>query len=287
MRGRMKALAHEWHAAPAPDAPVLVLLHGWSVERRSWAALLPWLTPHCRVLAIDLPGHGGSDWRAEDADLAVMCKRVLEVAPPEALWLGWSLGGLLALQLAAQHPARVQALTLLAATPCFVARDDGFPAMPAATFAAFADGLATTPARTLARFRQLLMTGAADARALRERLAALDAAALPPHPAALAAGLACLHDNDLRAALASLRLPVQLLLADNDALVPPALADWCACAAQDVAVTRLADAGHAAHLEQPQAVAEACLAHWRGHGLLPPPDAQQQVTVTAGGVSPA
>lgn len=285
MRGQIPPLAHEWHDSPAPDAPVLVLLHGWSMDRRAWAPLLPWLTPRCRVLALDLPGHGGSDWRAEDADLAVMCERVLAVAPPAALWLGWSLGGLVALQIAAQQPARVQALTLLAATPCFVARDDGFPAMPAATFAAFADGLATTPERTLARFRQLLMTGAADARALRERLAALDATARPPQPAAMAAGLAWLRDIDLRGAFASLRPPAQLLLADNDALVPSALADWCARELPHVAVLRLPAAGHAVHLEQPQRVAEDCLAHWQRHGRLSPLEAQRSVVATARGIS--
>ncbi|MFN3587322.1 MAG: alpha/beta fold hydrolase [Moraxellaceae bacterium] len=285
MSGQMTPLAHEWHDGPAPDAPVLVLLHGWSMDRRAWAPLLPWLTPHCRVLAIDLPGHGGADWRAQEADFAVMCERVLAVAPPEALWLGWSLGGLVALQISAQQPARVQALTLLAATPCFVARDDGFPAMPAATFAAFADRLATTPERTLARFRQLLTAGAANVRTLRERLAALDATARPPQPAALAAGLAWLRDIDLRGALASLRPPAQLLLADNDALVPSALADWCARELPHVAVLRLPAAGHAVHLEQPKRVAEAYLAHWQRHVRRSPLAALGPVVATARGAS--
>lgn len=264
-------LAHEWHDGPAADAPVLVLLHGWSLDRRVWAPLLPWLTPHCRVLAVDLPGHGGSAWQPGDADINTTCARLLALAPPAALWLGWSLGGLLALRLAAQHPARVRALALLAATPSFVAREDGFPALPAATFAAFAGDVAARPARTLARFRHLVTAGDADARALRHTLAALDAAATPPAADALAAGLAWLHDEDLRRELRSLPMPVQLLLGANDALVPVALAAWCAQAAPTVDVGCLPGAGHAPHLTQPKAVAAACLAQWRRHGLLPPP----------------
>lgn len=100
----------------------LVLLHGWGLASEIWEPLLPQLTEHYRLTLIDLPGLGRSP------SLALMEREqvvdaLLARAPSRALWLGWSLGGSLALAAAARAPERVSGLMLLAATPCFVQRD--------------------------------------------------------------------------------------------------------------------------------------------------------------------
>lgn len=53
-----------------------------------------------------------------------MAEAVLQQAPDKAIWLGWSLGGLVASQIALTHPERVQALVTVASSPCFSARDE-------------------------------------------------------------------------------------------------------------------------------------------------------------------
>ena len=52
-----------WHVQElgAPEAPVLLLLHGTGAATHSWAGLAPLLAPHFRVVALDLPGHGFTD----------------------------------------------------------------------------------------------------------------------------------------------------------------------------------------------------------------------------------
>jgi pimeloyl-ACP methyl ester carboxylesterase len=102
-------------------APRLVLVHGGAQNAHTWdtVALALWPTP---TLAIDLPGHGRSDWRDDGAygprnnadDLASM---VAAVAPDADLLVGMSLGGLTATCLAARHPALVRRLLVVDVTP--------------------------------------------------------------------------------------------------------------------------------------------------------------------------
>ena len=86
--------------------------------------------PLTRVLAarfavhlVDLPGHGRS---RDDAafDLQTILAGLIERIPDGAVWAGWSLGGMLALQAALLAPQRVKRLVLVGATPSFTQRSD-------------------------------------------------------------------------------------------------------------------------------------------------------------------
>ena len=112
--------------APGSDgsAPPLLLLHGFSGSSESWGEpLLERLSVSRRVIAVDLPGHGESDVPVEPgrfafaaivADLADLLD-VLEVA--SAVWVGYSMGGRLALGAGLFLPDRVSALVLEGASP--------------------------------------------------------------------------------------------------------------------------------------------------------------------------
>src|SRR6201987_810016 len=104
----MCALYHQ--VCGTPQGRVVVLLHGWSLNLGVWAGLARELAPHFRVIAIDLPGHGRSDWDPRAATPAAQAWRVHETLAPiteRYALLGWSLGGQLALDLAAALPARI------------------------------------------------------------------------------------------------------------------------------------------------------------------------------------
>ena len=95
-----------------------VLLHGFGGDLNNWLFNHPALIANRTVIALDLPGHGRSTKKVADGSLASMTDvldnvmQKLEVA--EADWVGHSMGGAIALQLAQSHPQLVRSLTLLA-----------------------------------------------------------------------------------------------------------------------------------------------------------------------------
>ena len=86
--------------------PPLVLIHGWAMHGGVFAPLLDRLGAHFECHVVDLPGHGLSEER-DGLALDATVERLLALLPP-AIWLGWSLGGLFALEAAARAPERVR-----------------------------------------------------------------------------------------------------------------------------------------------------------------------------------
>lgn len=207
-----------WHETRG-SGPDLVLLHGWGLSSDIWGEFADRLAERFRVTLIDLPGLGRSG-PAGDMSLAAAVGALLDVAPECAHWLGWSLGGQLALAVAKQAPERVKSLSLIAANPCFVARDDWPCAMAPDVLNAFVESLVDNEAKTLQRFAALQTRGSVRAR---DELKQLKAVIANAEPQALAPALMLL-ESDLRPALAALSCPAQLILGAEDQLVPQALA---------------------------------------------------------------
>lgn len=233
------------------DGPDLVLVHGWGMNAAVWEALMPTLSQQYRVSVVELPGHGGSG-AVVAADLADWARQVLAVAPPRAWWLGWSLGGQVALQAALDQPQRVAGLMLVGATPRFV-QGDGWPcAMPVKTFHLFADALADDPNATLMRFLALQVSGAEHARETLKQLRA----ELAQRPAAttdgLAQGLELLLQTDLRARMAQLECPTHWLFGGRDTLVPSTLHDFLPGLLPKTTIDVIDGAGHAPFLSHPR-----------------------------------
>lgn len=93
--------------------PRVVLVHGFTQTGRSWAPIGADLARDHEVVLVDAPGHGGST--AVRADLTAGAA-LLGAAGGRATYVGYSMGGRLALHLALDHPDRVDALVLLGAT---------------------------------------------------------------------------------------------------------------------------------------------------------------------------
>jgi pimeloyl-ACP methyl ester carboxylesterase len=101
------------------DGTRLVLVHGLGGTIENWRALAPALAARHRVLVPDLPGHGGSSLLSEAPDVDALANAVLEIADAEeirrAVWVGHSLGGLVALRAAVLRPDVVRGVVLAAA----------------------------------------------------------------------------------------------------------------------------------------------------------------------------
>jgi len=236
------------------SGPDLVLIHGWGLHGGVWDGFVPLLEPYFRVIRVDLPGHGSSGWCGETT-LDDMAAAVLAVAPANAAWLGWSLGGLVAMRAALQAPARVHALLLLASTPCFVRRHGWQCALMPALLDTFAAELQTDYLRTLNRFLALQVRGGDNSGAVLRLLRTQLLAKGEPAPAALRAGLDILRNTDLREDLGALACPALVMAGERDTLVPGAAAKATADLMSHAGVEVIAGAGHAPFIARPQVVA--------------------------------
>jgi pimeloyl-ACP methyl ester carboxylesterase len=97
-------LAFERHGTGTP----LVLLPGLTFDRRSWRPIVERLGDDVAVVAVDLPGHGGSPGPPADlADVAAQVHRLLDrLGVAEPIVVGHSMSGALAMIYAASYPVR-------------------------------------------------------------------------------------------------------------------------------------------------------------------------------------
>ncbi|HEX6549571.1 MAG TPA: pimeloyl-ACP methyl ester esterase BioH [Gammaproteobacteria bacterium] len=202
------------------NGPDLVLVHGWGVNSGVWQPVLPLLRQHYRVSCVDLPGHGASRDVPMPSTLEAVAQQVLQVTPMSAVWLGWSLGGLICMQIAIQAAARVRALVLSNVTPRFVMAPDWPHAMPPHQLEAFAAELAGDFAGTVRRFLGLQVLGDERARdtlpVLRDSVRARGA----PDTVSLSVALDILRDSDLRGELHRINVPTLVMSGAYDRLTP-------------------------------------------------------------------
>jgi pimeloyl-[acyl-carrier protein] methyl ester esterase len=197
----------------------LVMVHGWGMHSGVWSDWADRLSAHCRVHLVDLPGHGLSDLRVDD-HLDDWSMAVAEVAPADAWWLGWSLGGLVTMNLARLAPRTVRGLLLVATTPRFVAARDWPCAVETSVFEQFAGQVQTRLERTLLRFAALQVRGSDHSGDLLRALHHALKSRPYPSAGALAAGLRLLQNSDLRNTLPVLNGSLHWLFGERDALVP-------------------------------------------------------------------
>jgi pyruvate dehydrogenase E2 component (dihydrolipoamide acetyltransferase) len=237
------------------DGPdVTVLVHGYGGDKNSWLFVQEPLAQRGTVLALDLPGHGGSDKDVGDASLSLLARSVLgfldALQIDRAHLVGHSLGAAVVLAATASAPGRVRSLTLVAPA--------GFgPDIDAGYFHEFATAKARRPLQALLGrlfFDQKLVTRQLVEDLLRyKRLDGVDDA--------LTALMGTLLDGDRQAIdagplleRASTEVPVVIVWGSEDRLLPPPPEASLGGQAQ---IRLLEGVGHMAHLERPDAVLRA------------------------------
>ncbi|WP_416137285.1 alpha/beta fold hydrolase [Halomonas sp. HK25] len=229
----------------------LVLLSGWGCDARIWQPLADHWPAGVSVTTPDWPGVGGRPALEAPASLAAMAEAMAADLPEEAVWVGWSLGGLLAGALLERLPAPLsppRGLILLGmgarfCDPAGVSR---------AELAAFRRAFARDPDATLAHFHRWQLGGEPRPRDAYRQLRTLLGEGPPPDPATLAAGLDWLVSLDISAAMAGADCPVIRLAGARDPLLAPA--------AIEGADHVLEHAGHCPMLSRPAALAKALVA---------------------------
>jgi len=260
------ALAVEDHGEGVP----VVLLHGFPLSSEIWAPIRTAVEQVARLITPDLRGFGGSDAPQDGYDLDSVAGDVIELADRLGLARfvlgGHSMGGYVALRVAARHPGRLAGLVLVDtraeadAPEARERRDAAIARIQGGESDAFLDEFVPNLVGPSTRGRAPRLL--AELRAI--------AGEIPPH--VLAGCLAGMRDRpDSSALLASLDVPTLVLVGAEDTATPPACARAMAAALPRAELVEVPLAGHTPSVERPITTAEALLAFLRRH--FPPPPA--------------
>ena len=131
---RIAARGISLHAIEAGSGPLLVLLSGWPQTWYSWRKVMPQLARHFRVVAVDLPGLGDSDFPKDGYDtgsIALHLDAVLDAfGARDGILVTHDIGAWIGYAYAARRPERVRRLVLIDAAIPGLAPADVFRFAP-------------------------------------------------------------------------------------------------------------------------------------------------------------
>jgi pimeloyl-[acyl-carrier protein] methyl ester esterase len=200
------------------QGPDIVLLHGWGIHSGIWQFITAQLREEFRITTIDLPGYGRSDV-IPDYALVNIVEHLLPAIPTEAIWIGWSLGALIAIKLALLYPQHVRKLICVASTPKFM-KEQGWPGIDMSILQKFSEQLFVEYEKTLMRFLLLQFYGIPLDKSMLQWLQQNLFLYGKPTLHTLNAGLNLLKTVDLRHELNNLPCPTFYILGKLDRLVP-------------------------------------------------------------------
>ena len=245
-------LAYTLHAAPVADAPRLVLIHSLALDRSVWNATVAQLSKESDILAYDCRGHGRSDRKAGPFTAELFARDLAElldhVGWTSAHLAGCSMGGCVALAFAGLHPDRVESLGLIDTTAWY---GEGAEAR----FQERADAARGKGMAALFDFQSTRWFSddfrASHPEVLQQALSVFMANDLDCY----AATCMLLGTVDVRAHLSAFRMPVAIVVGEQDYATPVAMARQLHDGIPQSTLTVLQDGRHLTPIERPDAIA--------------------------------
>jgi len=217
----------DWYYDLQGQGQPLVFIHGWGVNHRIWRQQVKYFNPSYKALAVDLPGHGRTQYHTitfEDMVYGLIdVINALGLAP--VTLIGSSLGGLVAFKVYDVCPQIVRSMIFVGSHPKF-ARGENYPAgLDVARIRKLAGQLETHyPNMLNIFFRSLFTSQERSTRRFKWIQTFRKTDALPERQALLAM-LDILEKQDLRHVLPKIRIPVQFVTGTQDYICPRALYD--------------------------------------------------------------
>ena len=222
----------------------VVLIHGAGSSHLCWPANLRRLSGRT-VLALDLPGHGrsaGIGLQSVEAYCAAIVAFLAEIGLYQAVFVGHSLGGAIALQLALDFPQHTSGLGLISSGACMNVDADLLHYLSnASTFEVGLQFLqkhlfSTTTASSLIKRSMSFLCGT--------------------RPSVLYNDWTACSKFDLSKIVAQIDSPAYIACGLEDGLTPPSMSRFLAASLPNARLDLLPDAGHMLIIEQPQALAK-------------------------------
>jgi 2-succinyl-6-hydroxy-2,4-cyclohexadiene-1-carboxylate synthase len=234
------------HAVVEGRGPRFVLVHGFAQTRDCWGPVGADLAADHEVVRVDAPGHGQSS--AYYAGLRTGARLIADQGGP-ATYLGYSMGGRFVLHLALANPELVRGLVLVGATAGI--DDPEARAERKRVDAAMADRLERDGLERFieAWMAQPLFSGLSEEMQFRDRRRENTVSGLAESLRQAGTG----SQDPLWERLPRLDMPVLVLAGERDDKFSVEARRLAASIGENATVALVPDAGHAAHLEQPDA----------------------------------
>ena len=245
--------------------PPIILLHGWGFNHSIWENLADKLSKIGQVYQVDLPGHGQSPFC--EYDLSTLTEKLAENLPKNAVWIGWSLGGLLAMAMAVRKPDHVRALILIASSPRFTITHNWQFALRPEILQKFTQQLQQDTLGTLKRFLILQVKGGEGSTRQLRYLQKFLITSMMPDSKTLQQGLNLLLNTDLRAELQHIRCPALLCLGECDMIVPVKMGKICQQWWKNLQIVEIPKAAHIPFLSHPDIFMQKLTGFLNEHGL--------------------
>ncbi|PKM07807.1 MAG: alpha/beta hydrolase [Gammaproteobacteria bacterium HGW-Gammaproteobacteria-4] len=246
-------------------AETVVMAHGLLMDLSMYDAQVPALAGQYRVIRYDHRGQGDSQATRVGLDMDTLCEdaaaliAALDAGPCH--FVGMSMGGFMALRLAARHPDLLRSLTLIDSSAWAEPRRERlrFHAM---RLGAWVFGLKPFIPAMLK-----LMFGASSLRdPAKAGMIAHWRARLATRPKrVLHAVKAVVQRSDASAELANIRCPTLIVVGAEDVLTSPKHAEFMAKSIENATLVQIPAVGHSANMEAPEAVNAALLTHIGTH----------------------
>jgi len=250
------------------ESPPVVLIHGLGGQWRNWLENIPALAQQRRVIAPDLPGFGESDMPGEDVSVSGYARAVdalcahLGLGP--AVFVGNSMGGFVAAELAVEFPERVERLVLVDAAGMVPATRHRHRSVAVLELTGFLGARLAASYRAVAarpRLRRLALRTVAhrpDRLCADLVLEGLLAPITPAYRKALNATLGYLS-WEWGERLRSVRAPTLVVWGDSDVIIPVRHGDEYCERIPDARSLVLEDTGHVPMVERPRTFNRALL----------------------------
>ncbi len=240
-----ETLQFSTYLEPKKHSIPLVLLHGWGLNSAIWQPLIANLTTEFtdvfQVITIDLPGFGANiNKKISPYSLANICQHITNTIAQPAIYLGWSLGGLVATEMALTYPEKVLALITVASSPRFVEQksaavvDDKavnqlvWPGIKPQVLNAFHQQLQIDAKKTINGFLKLQAMGSPHVRQDIKQINQLVFQHDMANKNTLDESLKLLETSDYRLRLKDINQPFLRLYGSADSLVPKAVIEQVA-----------------------------------------------------------
>ena len=246
---------HPWYDVAGPEtAPLIIFIHGLSLNRKMWAPQVAALAGEYRVVAVDLPGHGAlvdEPFSLETASRRV-ATAIEDVTSAQALIVGLSLGGFVTIDFGSRYPELAAGLVLAACT----AEPHGTILLPYLLAGAIGSAL---PENVLSRLDTWLfrrMFGKVAEPVIQAGFSSR----------AMCSAISTVAGQDFRRKLHTYKGPVLILNGERDALCVRHQAAFVA-AARHATAEIIAGASHVSNLAQPELFTGAVLRSFHRLGL--------------------